>query len=278
MKWALLIVVMFVLTAGCIEEFREASELTDKIFFVLMGWEDVEEAFPELAAEVNVASPSTKAHDPTAASTPQLVSEAPSTPFPIVTITPTPEEDLERGSFEVGRNWSVTHRTNVDDDWEYGLFLETGGEVLRYARSNSRSDGGAVLFGKESILEVGDYSEVIVRGDVQLVDYTLRGSGWWCEEHDCDGDWPAEVKLIYIDENNIPVIWWVWGFLHEENTESKTNYEIVPRTGWHSFETPNLMDENPKPVTIRSLAIGGEGWDFRGAFRNVEIVADGKVL
>ncbi len=152
---------------------------------------------------------------------------------------------------------------NIVNDEDYS-------NVLEIRRIDSNEEGGIVSFIRESNLDISNYDDLRAKADIKLIDHTLKGSGWWGDIHDTEGEYPAHLFLIYEDSDGERHTW-SWGFLNTPNPDQKINYELIPKGQWVSFESGNLMLLEPKPEKVVAVKFATEGWNFHTLTDNIEI-------
>lgn len=158
-------------------------------------------------------------------------------------------------------------------------------DVLEYHRWNSGADGGTCAVVQDLDILVSDYTELYVECDAKVISNSLHDSGWWSYERGGYGEWPAKVTIIYEDATG--TVWnWIHAFFPSDNNErwGRTEFEYVTRNTWVHYKSPNLINVNttltlpynepvasPPPHRIIGIAVGGNGWDFKGRIDNVNL-------
>lgn len=191
---------------------------------------------------------------------------------------------LVNGGFEDGLNgWSSStpagsYSYNVISD---GAYLH----ALEYSRWNSGSDGGTCGQSQELDVLVSDYDSLYVELDVKVISNSLPNSGWWSDTYGGRGEFPALVSIIYEDENGST---WIWdhAFFPDDDNEyyGRTNFEYVVRNQWNHYVSPSLTEvtttttaphnvpiSSPTPHRLKSIFVGGTGWDYTGMIDNVKL-------
>ncbi|MFQ6055736.1 MAG: NosD domain-containing protein, partial [Methanosarcinales archaeon] len=155
--------------------------------------------------------------------------------------------------------------------------------VLEFKRWNSGADGGMVGVYQNLSINVNEYKEIYLEADVKVISNTLGDSGWWSYVYGGDGEFPVHLYLYYEDENGTD---WVWthGFLPVKDYWNRTNYDIVNRSEWYHYISPNLVFlkttttkphnvpiPSPPPKKITGIFLGGKCWDFSGRIDNVKL-------
>lgn len=195
---------------------------------------------------------------------------------------------LINGGFEDGLNeWTSTIPAG---SYSYSVVSDGSSypHAFSYRRWNSGSDGGTAGLWQNLDLLVSDYSALYVELDVKVVSNTLHNSGWWSNTYGGSGEWPAIVGLTY--EDKFGTVWtWVHGFFPDDNNENygRTNFEYVARNQWRHYLSPNLVDvtttttaphnvplSSPPPYHLKTIFVGGSGWDYEGLFDSVRLWGD----
>ncbi len=158
--------------------------------------------------------------------------------------------------------------------------------VLEFKRWNSGADGGREGINQNLSINVSEYKSLYLEADIKVISNTLGDSGWWSDVYGGDGEFPAHIYLHYRDENGTD---WVWthGFLPIKDNWNRRNYDVVNRSEWYHYVSPNLVNVtttttkphnvpvySPPPKTITGIFLGGKGWDFRGRIDNAKLYGE----
>ena len=180
------------------------------------------------------------------------------------------KETFSSGFFSNGlKNWDVNHNSNVQDEWRVELVKVYDREALYIQRIESSGDGGRVSISQDINLDVSKAESLFIKMDLNIIDYTLEGSGWWSDTRNSTGEYPVQLWIKYIDGEGMPKSY-SWGFLDKENSNLQTNYDLVGDSGWHTYISQDLKLFDIKEIT--SISIGGSGWDFHSMVDNFEII------
>ena len=78
-------------------------------------------------------------------------------------------------------DWQTTHASNVPDTWSVRIVDGDAAHApaLDFQRGNSQDEGGSAGATRKLNLPVTKYGSLVLKADVKVLDYTLRGSGWW---------------------------------------------------------------------------------------------------
>ncbi len=179
------------------------------------------------------------------------------------------------GDFEDGlANWQRGHGSNVADSWSISHIPQLDGRtgVVELARSGSGSDGGTVWLEQSLLMDVTSFAQLVLTADLRLLGHSLESSGWWCDANGCAGEYPLRFSIFYRAADGGSYMW-SWGFLSGPNSAGLPNYDVVPLGEWAHFQSPNLLDLNPRPVTLEAVQISAAGWDFHSQVDNARLVA-----
>ena len=99
----------------------------------------------------------------------------------------------------------------------------------------------------------------------------MRGDWWPTGE----GNYPVHLYIKYKDAEG-KEYYWSHGFVEENMTDThgRTNYEVIPANQWYQYISPDLLSLTPKPVTITSVMVGGDGWDYHGQIADVMLSSE----
>jgi len=191
----------------------------------------------------------------------------------------------------------------IDEDFESGLVnwtqvqggagifvLETivdgDSTVFHYRRYNAGTGGGeAGIQQSLDAIDITGYSAVYLEFDVKLIGHTLTSSGSVTYQFGGTGEFPADARLYFTDTSGSDYLW-NHGFMLNVDPYGRSNYTVVPAGEWYHYTSPNLIGEqttqtpaysvNPIPsgtiVTLNTLRLRGEGWNFEGEFDNVKLI------
>ena len=118
-------------------------------------------------------------------------------------------EQLASGDFDNFGTWSVSKSGRGT------LLAETiniggaYGNVFHYRRTNSYADGGGIWAYQEIGACVKNATELIVSGEVYLINQSLPNPGWWCCVYGCapsHGEYPGSITISYSTECPCPTI------------------------------------------------------------------------
>jgi hypothetical protein len=168
------------------------------------------------------------------------------------------------GDFSAGlTNWSQGHGSNVDDIWSISHIAEIGDHrgIVELARSGAGTDGGTLWLEQSLLMDVSGFERLALSADLRLLGHSLENSGWWCDTYGCAGEYPLRFSIFYRSADGGSYMW-SWGFLTRPNSAALPNYSVVPLGEWAHFESPNLLDLTPRPVSIEAVQISAAGWDF----------------
>lgn len=137
--------------------------------------------------------------------------------------------------------------------------------------------------------------------EAKVDSHTLKGTGWWSAERGGPGEMPVHVQVDYVDVEG-KARSWSHGFLVRAKSEEVL--WLNPETGIREYRkdvpllrnaTPvpagqwvwvrfDLMDDAvrrdpagellPRPAKLTRIHLFGNGWDFRGAVRNVALTVE----
>lgn len=182
---------------------------------------------------------------------------------------------LANGGFEGLSPWNEFHQSNVQDLHDVTV---TGGAVA-WQRARSGADGGSVGVFQDVDLAVASLRGLVLCLDVRVELQSLGNTGWWTETHGGTGEMPARVALEFDDASGRRHEWAHGFLLRNEPPTRLRNFDLVAPGEWRRF-CFDLLDDAvrrdarglealPRPVRLRRVVVGGNGWDFRGAAANV---------
>jgi hypothetical protein len=155
--------------------------------------------------------------------------------------------------------------------------------ALVWARENSGASGSAIWAQQTLDVDVSQMDHLLLSMDVMVLSHSLPNSGWWSDENNGSGEYPAKITLSFVDAQGSPIEW-AFGFLitHDGST-ALTNYQLVRPEEW----TPVQIDlfapaqwVSPrgeplaKPARLTGILIGGNGWDFSGMAANIRLIPE----
>ncbi len=201
----------------------------------------------------------------------------------------------------------ITNGTfNGLDGWERaqsnapGQFrLRTADGAVFWERTGSRNDGANFGVLQPLAVDVTNAGRLILELDARVDSHTLKGTGWYSEQHDGPGETPVHLCVSYVDENGKSHAWHYGFLLHAEGevvwwenprtgqrerkpAETRlTNVTVVEPGQWHhaSFDLlddavrrdPRGRTTLPRPAKITRIYVYGSGWDFSAGVRNLSL-------
>ncbi|MBN1200542.1 MAG: hypothetical protein JXJ20_01680 [Anaerolineae bacterium] len=153
-------------------------------------------------------------------------------------------------------------------------------KMLVWERTNSGGSGGICGMRQVRNVDVSGYDQLMLSLDLRVDYHTLSNSGWWSDQNNGTGEYPAKISLYFTDASG-NAFEWSYGFLiNHDGSTMLNNYMLVPAGEWTSLQTDvfspfqwvsAMGDPLPEPVTLASVVIGGSGWDFAGAAANIQV-------
>ncbi len=175
------------------------------------------------------------------------------------------------------------------------VIAQGGNPAAEFKRDYSWQDGGRVgLYQvicsqegvespgkcKRTALDISSAKSIVVNAKVKILYNTLKGSGWWSDLNNGDGEYPVGFWLHYSYTGEREDGAWRHGFLPDSNPDGLKNFNIVPRGEWGEFTSENIVDyldrlPGGRPKYIDRVMIAGNGWDYISRADNIEILVDG---
>ncbi|PNV79875.1 MAG: hypothetical protein C0196_04175 [Dictyoglomus turgidum] len=176
---------------------------------------------------------------------------------------------IQNGDFESGQlsPWEVV-LINIKDfnKYEAEIFVD----YFMWARKNSEGDGGYIGI-KQSLgnYDVKEKKTLKLSFDILVSLQELDSDGW------AGGEYPANVELVFVDENNEEYVYKKCFILRGSKINyPENNVTEIDSGDFYHFEIDLMQDheilENilSHPY-LKEIRVGGSGWDFVGAVDNI---------
>ncbi|MGB9810845.1 MAG: hypothetical protein ACPLSN_03770, partial [Dictyoglomus turgidum] len=176
---------------------------------------------------------------------------------------------IQNGDFESGQlsPWEVV-LINIKDfnKYEAEIFVD----YFMWARKNSEADGGYIGI-KQSLgnYDVKEKKTLKLSFDILVSLQELDSDGW------AGGEYPANVELVFVDENNEEYVYKKCFILRGSKINyPENNVTEIDSGDFYHFEIDLMQDheilENilSHPY-LKEIRVGGSGWDFVGAVDNI---------
>jgi hypothetical protein len=160
----------------------------------------------------------------------------------------------------LGNDWSKFHQTNIRDQWNVKV-----GDEISWSRKAGADSGSAGVYQRIGVLAPG---KLLLKMEVRIDSHSLPGSGWWGDKRGGTGEYPAKIRLDYLDERERKAFW-THGFLTRKNPNRLKNYTRIKKGEWTKVELELDLGDT---VTLVKIRFFGCGWSFKGAVRNLELV------
>ncbi len=160
----------------------------------------------------------------------------------------------------LGKDWGKFHQTNIQDRW--GVQIRE--EISWFRKAGADCGSSGVL----QRLEIPARGKLLLRMEVRVDSHSLRGSGWWADRRGGTGEYPAKIRIDYLDDRERNAAW-THGFLTNKNPNRLLNYTQIKKGEWTKVELELDLGEH---VYLRAIRFYGIGWSFEGAVRNMELV------
>jgi hypothetical protein len=176
---------------------------------------------------------------------------------------------LKNGSFKDGLNYWVPHRDRRKADNVKTFSLSEGILKIRSEKENTRE---GIM--QEINADVKDAASVVLMADVMVKEQTEAGLG------SNGSDAPIAIIVGYKDtegEEDSKTIEFYKGFysLKPEDEGKKQDGQYVQKDQWYR-NIFDLMQLDPRPVSIQYIALEGSGWPAReGWIRDVHLIKSG---
>jgi hypothetical protein len=189
---------------------------------------------------------------------------------------------LVNGDFADGlANWTLEQP--CADCWmEVGPGETPGENALAWGRDNSAGSGSAIFAHQSLAVDISATPSLWLACDIRVDTHSLTNSGWWSDQNNGSGEYPVKIILTFADAQGNPIEWSL-GFLSQhDGTTALSNYQQVPAAQWvpielNVFDPARWVDGRglplPAPAQLTGIALGGNGWDFGGAIRHLNLVA-----
>ena len=139
------------------------------------------------------------------------------------------------------------------------------------------SDGDGDWTGAYQMLnkDVSGFSELYFEADGKAMFQSLAGDGW------VGGEYPVHFVIQYKDVNGVdhdahvgypPNPAWQQGFYYlAGNLPNEPYSNLVTQNVWFHYKSPNLMNLNPAPKTIKTVRLYSSGWAYHGRIDNAQL-------
>ncbi|RPI93856.1 MAG: hypothetical protein EHM39_12580, partial [Chloroflexi bacterium] len=190
-------------------------------------------------------------------------------------------ELIANGGLALGWESWTTNTPCTDCSLNIAADYLPDGSAFVWNRINSGGNGSAIWVYQDINADVSPYTALTLSLDVWVDQQSLPNSGWWSDENNGPGEYPAVVSIIFADTAGTEFAW-THGFLvtHDGST-LLTNYTLLPeasqRTHWEAdILDPQLWNDGhggplPTPVRLLRFSIGGSGWDFAGGAAHLSL-------
>jgi hypothetical protein len=193
------------------------------------------------------------------------------------------DELIQNGDFEQGLDFWTVEQPCASCWMEVQSDDAPGGNVLAWERTNSGGEGSAIFAHQSLDVEASGYERLVLTLEVRVESHSLPNSGWWSDQQRGSGEYPAKITLSFTDAAGQPFEW-SRGFLimHDGGTVLQ-NYALVPPGQWVPLEADLLSPAQwvdargnplPRPSRLTAVTVGGNGWDFRAAFRHLSLMGE----
>ncbi|MBM3699446.1 MAG: hypothetical protein FJW68_00830 [Actinobacteria bacterium] len=145
-------------------------------------------------------------------------------------------------------------------------------KVAEFSRKSGAMDGGAAGIYQELDLDLQDYSSV----NIWLTGKVIYEEGGNIANVNKSGfpEGAMQVRIKYLDKND-EIKEWHHGFFYSNITYyDKLNYSLVTKDKWFWYISPNLLELDSQPQTIKEIRIYGFGWQFTGQFAEINIIGN----
>jgi hypothetical protein len=203
-------------------------------------------------------------------------------------LSPRPQDARNRiknPSFAGFESWRQFHISKTPDKHS----LTEAGGVVTWERTQSGHENGLVGIEQQLDIDVRNANRVVLSLEA-LVEYqTLYAPPLWLSNLNYPSQLPVHVAVLYDDRRGHPYRW-DYGFTIHEGADGvleldgKTqvyqykpgkaplpNATPVPQGKWCRVSIDILEHADPRPVKIAGLLLYGNGFDFKGAVRNVRL-------
>ena len=160
----------------------------------------------------------------------------------------------------LGDEWEKFHQSNIRDRWN----VEIADEIA-WSRVAGGDSGSAGVF---QWIRAGVPGKLLLRMEVRVDSHSLRGSGWWSDQRGGTGEYPAKIRIDYLDDRERKAFW-THGFLTNKNPNRLLNYTQIKKGEWTKVELELDLGDH---VFLRAIRFYGNGWSFEGAVRKLELI------
>jgi len=92
----------------------------------------------------------------------------------------------------LGNDWAKFHQSNIRDQWNVKV-----GDEISWSRKAGADSGSAGVYQRIGVLAPG---KLLLKMEVRIDSHSLPGSGWWGDKRGGTGEYPAKIRLDYLDE------------------------------------------------------------------------------
>lgn len=160
----------------------------------------------------------------------------------------------------LGDQWEKFHQSNIQDRWKVDI-----GREITWSRKAGPDCGSAGVF---QWVRAQVKGKLILRMEVRVDSHSLRGSGWWADRRGGTGEYPAKIRIDYLDDRE-QKDFWTHGFLTNKNPNRLLNYTQIKKGEWTKVELELDLGKN---VFVRAIRFFGIGWSFEGGVRNMRMI------
>ena len=134
---------------------------------------------------------------------------------------------LENDPNLLRKNWEKFHQSKVRDRWEVKI-----DEEISWSRKAPPDGGSAGVYQRLGVTTSG---KLLLRMEVRVDSHSLPGSGWWGDRRGGSGEYPAKIRIDYLDDRERKAFW-THGFLTNKNPNRLLNYTQIKKGEWTEVE------------------------------------------